>query len=297
MGVPMQMSYWRFAAMIATSTLVMFGLMYIHTYTWDHVFFSETRAWMALLMGAVMAIIMLSYMLNMYKSRTVNLAIFVGAALTFALTTWLVRSQVTVNGTDYMKAMIPHHSIAILTSERAGIEDPRVRKLADEIIEAQRKEIAEMKYLIRALQRDGVHAARKPEPTVEKMRAGEAVRTADLAKTDLEPLTDGELQRVIGSGAVCRFSFAPDGAPVAVATAPGAGASRGVIKLHSRLVPMTVRYLASSGGGFELSGDTITVVTSSYEGNAGSGTRDAEARLQVGTDLEVGYGGFYSCTQ
>src|SRR5690606_9843301 len=124
----MHMSYWRFAAMIATSTLVMFGLMYVHTYIWDHALFSETRAWMALLMGAVMAIIMLGYMLNMYKSRTVNLAIFIGAALTIALTTWLVRSQVTVSGTDFMQAMIPHHSIAILTSERAGIEDPRVRK-------------------------------------------------------------------------------------------------------------------------------------------------------------------------
>lgn len=122
----MQMSYWRFAAMIATSTLVMFGLMFIHTYVWDHAYFSETRAWMALLMGAVMAVIMLGYMLNMYKNRTVNIAIFAGAGLAFLLTTWLVRSQVTVSGIDYMQAMIPHHSIAILTSERAGIEDPRV---------------------------------------------------------------------------------------------------------------------------------------------------------------------------
>ena len=99
----MHMSYWRFAAMIASSTLVMFALMYIHTYIWDHVYFSETRAWMALLMGAVMAIVMLGFMLNMYKSRTVNIAIFVGAAVAFALTTWLVRSQLTVNGVDYMQ--------------------------------------------------------------------------------------------------------------------------------------------------------------------------------------------------
>src|SRR5690606_7323014 len=158
-----------------------------------------------LLMGAVMAIIMLGYMLNMYKSRTVNLAIFVGAGLTFGLTTWLVRSQVTVTGTDYMQAMIPHHSIAILTSERSGIEDPRVRKLADEIIEAQRKEIAEMKYLIRALERDGVQSARQPETPAEEMPAREAVRTADLATTDLESMTDAELQRILGAGPVCRF--------------------------------------------------------------------------------------------
>ncbi len=48
--------------------------------------------------------------------------------------------------------MIPHHSIAILTSERAHISDPRIRKLADDIIEAQRKEIAEMKALIEVLE-------------------------------------------------------------------------------------------------------------------------------------------------
>jgi hypothetical protein len=292
----MQMSYWRFAAMIATSTLVMFGLMYIHTYIWDHAYFSETRAWMALLMGAVMAIIMLGYMLNMYKSRSVNLAIFIGATLTFALTTWLVRSQVTVSGTDYMQAMIPHHSIAILTSERSGIEDPRVRKLADEIIEAQRKEIAEMKYLIRALEREGVQSARTPKPPAEEMPAREAVRTADLATTDVESMTDAELQRMLGSGPVCRFAYAAGDAAVAAATAPGAGASRGVIKLHGRLVPMNVRYETSAGEGFELSSDDVTLVASPYERAAGGDAREANALLRIGGDLEVGYGGFYECT-
>jgi hypothetical protein len=293
----MQMSYWRFAAMIATSTLVMFGLMYIHTYIWDHAYFSETRAWMALLMGAVMAIIMLGYMLNMYKSRSVNLAIFIGATLTFALTTWLVRSQVTVSGTDYMQAMIPHHSIAILTSERSGIEDPRVRKLADEIIEAQRKEIAEMKYLIRALEREGVQSARTPKPPAEEMPAREAVRTADLATTDVESMTDAELQRMLGSGPVCRFAYAAGDAAVAAATAPGAGASRGVIKLHGRLVPMNVRYETSAGEGFELSSDDVTLVASPYERAAGGDAREANALLRIGNDLEVGYGGFYECTR
>lgn len=149
----MQMSYWRFAAMITTSTLVMFGLMYLNTYAFEHVFWSETRAWMALLMGAVMAVIMLSFMLNMYQKKRVNIAIYVGSVVVFALTLWVIRSQATVGDTDYMKAMIPHHSIAIMTSERAQITDPRVRKLADEIIAAQRREISEMKYLINELER------------------------------------------------------------------------------------------------------------------------------------------------
>lgn len=149
----MQMSYWRFAAMIATSTVVMFGLMYLNTYAFEHILWSETRAWMALLMGAVMAVIMLSFMLNMYMKKRVNIAIYIGSLVVFALTLWIIRSQATVGDAEYMKAMIPHHSIAIMTSERAQITDPRVRKLADEIIAAQRREIAEMKYLINELER------------------------------------------------------------------------------------------------------------------------------------------------
>lgn len=145
-------SYGRFAAMIATSTVVMFGLMYLNTYQLGHVYFSQTRMWMALYMGAVMAIIMLVYMLGMYKNRQANVGIFVGSAVLFALSLWLVRSQATVGDVAWMKAMIPHHSIAILTSERANITDPRVRKLADGIITAQRREIAEMKALIADLE-------------------------------------------------------------------------------------------------------------------------------------------------
>ena len=149
----MQMSYWRFAAMIATSTVVMYGLMYLNTYALEQVFWSETGAWMALLMGATMSVIMLGYMLAMYPRKGLNLAIFGGSVVVFALSLWLVRSQATVDDIEYMKAMIPHHSIAILTSGRAQISDPRVRKLADEIIEAQEREIAEMRYLVRDLER------------------------------------------------------------------------------------------------------------------------------------------------
>ncbi|MBN9676331.1 DUF305 domain-containing protein [Salipiger bermudensis] len=148
------MSYGRFAAMIITSTVVMFVLMYLNTYALDHVTFSETRTYMALLMGAVMAIIMLGFMLSMYTNRVANIAIFAGAVVAAATSLWLVRSQATVGDVSYMRAMIPHHSIAIMTSRRANIEDPRVRELADGIIEAQVKEIAEMKALIADLTRE-----------------------------------------------------------------------------------------------------------------------------------------------
>lgn len=140
--------YLRFALMIATSTLVMFGLMYLNTYSTDHVFFSETRAYMALVMGATMSVVMLLFMWQMYSSRAVNVAILLVSAAVFAGSLYLVRSQETIQDVAYMRAMIPHHSIAILTSERAEISDPRVRELADEIIRAQRDEIDQMKMLI-----------------------------------------------------------------------------------------------------------------------------------------------------
>ena len=144
--------YPKFLVMIATSTVVMMILMYLNTYALDHIFWSETRAYMAVLMSAAMAIVMLVFMLGMYPNKAVNFAIFGGAAAVFALCLWLVRSQASVGEISGMKAMIPHHSIAILTSERATIKDPRVRELADKIIEAQRKEIAEMKGLIADLE-------------------------------------------------------------------------------------------------------------------------------------------------
>lgn len=145
-------AYLRFIAMILTSTVVMYGVMYLNTYRWDHVFFSETRVYMALLMGTTMAVIMLVYMRGMYDNRNVNMAIIGGAVAVFAGALWLVRSQATIDQISYMKAMIPHHSIAILTSERAQINDPRVRKLADAIIESQQREIAEMKALVAELE-------------------------------------------------------------------------------------------------------------------------------------------------
>lgn len=146
------MQYSRFGMMILASTTLMFGLMYLNNYAFDHIYFSETRFYMALVMGASMAVVMLLFMLKMYSNKTANVAILAAAVLTFSGALWLARSQSTVEDVSWMKAMIPHHSIAILTSSRAEISDPRVRDLADRIIKAQESEIAEMKQLIAELE-------------------------------------------------------------------------------------------------------------------------------------------------
>lgn len=134
--------------MLLTSTALMYGLMYLNTFSWQHVVLSETRLYMTLIMGAAMAIVMLSFMLKMFHNARANIAIYAVSTVVLAASLWLVRSQITVDDVSYMRSMIPHHSVAILTSERADISDPRVRTLADEIIKAQRREIAEMQALI-----------------------------------------------------------------------------------------------------------------------------------------------------
>ncbi|KZX89183.1 DUF305 domain-containing protein [Erythrobacter sp. HI0037] len=154
--------------MIGTSTAIMFVLMYVNTFDADHIFWSETRFWMAFVMGAAMMVVMLLFMWGMYKSKTKNIIILGVAAFVFALALWLVRSQTTVTDTEYMKAMIPHHSIAIMTSERAHIRDPRVRKLAHDIILAQRREISQMKYLIQDIEENGVRMTKRQPQELEQ---------------------------------------------------------------------------------------------------------------------------------
>lgn len=293
-------SYARFGAMIATSTVVMFGLMYLNTYALDHVFWSETRAWMALLMGASMAIVMLAYMLGMYSNRRANVAIFAGAAVAFTAALWLVRSQATVTGTEYMRAMIPHHSIAVMTSERAQIVDPRVRKLADEIIAAQRREIAEMKYLVHAIDRDGPQsqdAGTGPEVPPELVSAREALAQPDIAKVDLEEMDRAEVAKALGDVPYCAFSYSRHAGPVFAATVNG---DTGVAKVHGRLIALETMHDADAPDALEsMRSDPLALRVHARDGatraRAQRSSIEADALLTLDEGLRVGYGGFYRC--
>jgi len=145
--------YTKFVGMLAASFVAMYITMYLNTYAWDHVYFSLTRFYMSCLGISAMAIIMYVAMRGMYQNKKKNIAIVVGSIALFVSALGLVRDQAsTVGDVLWMKAMIPHHSIAILTSERADISDPEVKKLAEDIIKAQRKEIGEMKAMIERLE-------------------------------------------------------------------------------------------------------------------------------------------------
>jgi len=164
--------YGRFFAMVGTSTAIMLVLMCLNTFELSHVKWSETRFYMTFVMGATMAIVMLAFMLGMYRNKAVNLAIFLGSAFVFVASLFLVRSQATVEDESWVRAMIPHHSIAILTSERASISDVRVQELADEIVRAQRREIKEMEWLLNDIAENGearteAEAEARPVPEFE----------------------------------------------------------------------------------------------------------------------------------
>ena len=149
------MGWGRFAAMIATSVIVMFFLMYQLVYASDHLFFSINRAVASLVMGCVMAIVMLGFMWSMYEGRRAKVAVLVVAGALGLTLLSMNREQAVIDDTSFMKAMIPHHSIAINNARKASISDPRVRELADGIIESQVREIAEMKLLIDDIESHG----------------------------------------------------------------------------------------------------------------------------------------------
>ena len=275
------MTYTRFALMIATSTVVMFGLMYLNTYAFEHVFYSETRAWMALLMGGTMAFVVMAFMFAMYPNKGANLAILAGAIVIAGVALWLVRSQITVSGPSYMRAMIPHHSIAVMTSERAGIEDPRVRKLADAIIGAQQKEIAEMRYLIADIDENGPASEIYEDPAARPGTVEDALNTTLLGELDPAPLTRDEAGRIITPE--CGFARTAAADPILWIAEGGAAA----MKLNGVLIALE----AQEDGQFSAPGVSLRLrdlPDPDWRSNA-------ELVFALENGPTVGYRGFDTC--
>jgi hypothetical protein len=181
----MGMGWGRFAAMIVVSTAIMFFLMYQLVYSWDHALFSLTRLVSSLVMGCVMTAVMLSFMWKMYHPNSAKIAVLAGAIVGGIVLLAVNRSQALVGDVNFMKAMIPHHSIAINNARNSDIRDPRVRYLADRIIRDQVKEIAEMKMLIDDIEKHG-RRADVPRP------AGPAAMTPKDAQ-EAKDLLSGKL--------------------------------------------------------------------------------------------------------
>ena len=144
--------YRGFALMLLISFFVMYAVMFLNVDQFDHIYLSLTRTYMSLLMVSAMALVMLGLMRHMYPDKRTNVLIVGGSLFVFALTLTLLRTQTPVGDVQYMKAMIPHHSSAIMVSRAANLQDPEVEKLSEGIIQSQEREIAEMKAAIARLE-------------------------------------------------------------------------------------------------------------------------------------------------
>jgi hypothetical protein len=282
--------YGRLLAMVLTSTVVMYFFMYWNIYRIEDFVLSETRAFMATLMGGAMLAIMLSFMLRMYRALWVNLALYGLSVALFAAGLWLVRSQTTVQDVSWMKSMIPHHSIAIMVSERAELSDPRVRKLADEIIAAQEKEIAEMEWLIGDIEANGEvseHPLGGAEGPTPVGGVAEALSLPAISTLDVGGMTEAEVAQVVPDP-VCSFRFSEQQQTLAAVGADGAG----VMKLAGTLVPLTLAEgELRRGPGLAAEGLALSV-------NRSGGGDAAELIFELGVlgrPLRVGYEGVYIC--
>ncbi|KNG95682.1 hypothetical protein ATO11_02050 [Pseudaestuariivita atlantica] len=279
--------------MVGTSTALMFGLMYLNTYAWEHVYWSETRFYMTFVMGAVMAVVMLLFMWGMYRNRAANVAILAGSAVLFAATLWLVRSQETIQDESWMSAMIPHHSIAIMTSSRAEITDPRVATLAAEIVHAQNREISEMRFLLDDIAANGEAGPDWPLGKTEGPAPIEgltqAVSTPVIAGIRPATLTDEEITRALGSTPACVFERAVNADPVLATDGNG----RGVAKVSGALVMFNAAGSVADGGVLQADGGRMTL-TPGGEDKGEDATLLFE--LTGDTPLAVGFTGYWTCT-
>lgn len=145
-------NYLKFAAMMAVSFVIMYGVMFLNADLFEHVMLSTTRTYMTILMVAPMAISMLLFMWGMYKNKKTNYIILASSLIVFISTLTMLRNQTLIADVQWMKAMIPHHSSAIMVSQKAHLQDPEAQKLAQDIIEAQQREIAQMQAMIERLE-------------------------------------------------------------------------------------------------------------------------------------------------
>ena len=122
--------------------------MFLNMDKLDHYHTCATRIYMALLMVSPMAVVMMLMMGKMYPDKKINTSIIIGSIVLFAVILTALRTQTPISDVQYMKAMIPHHSSAIMVSKHADIKDPEVKKLSEQIIKSQEEEIAQMEAIL-----------------------------------------------------------------------------------------------------------------------------------------------------
>lgn len=134
---------------LLVSGAIMYFVMFAMIDGLPEFFHNLNMFYMALMMVAPMAILMVLMMPSMYRNRTVNAAICAGAAAVFIGAFFSIREQAAIGDTQFLRSMIPHHSGAILMCREARVRDPEIQALCDQIIRSQRAEIDQMEAMLR----------------------------------------------------------------------------------------------------------------------------------------------------
>lgn len=148
-GMDKSMSgYGKLFLALGVSLIVMYLLTMAFVDEWDHYHLNLSNLYMAILMVAPMGLIMLFVMRSMFPDSRLNLVLIVGFVALFFLAFWLGRTQAFVGNDQFLRAMIPHHSRAILVCENASITDPEIQQLCQQIVETQKEEIGIMNQML-----------------------------------------------------------------------------------------------------------------------------------------------------
>lgn len=140
--------YKALAATVGIHFFIMLSLTYVGVFQLSHIYLNLNRFYMAVIMVAPMVILMLIFMGHMFKNKRINLLLYVIFGTLFIGTYFAIRNQAFVGNEQFLKSMIPHHSIAIKTCEYANYSDPEIDTLCEQIIEAQRSEINQMEEIL-----------------------------------------------------------------------------------------------------------------------------------------------------
>ena len=133
------------------SLLIMYLVMFTMIWSVGDLFNNINTFYMAVTMAMPMGILMLLMMRMMYPNQKLNRILYALFALLFILAFGGTRAQSLVGDRQFVRAMIPHHSGAILMCNRAAIRDAEIRDLCfkpDGIVDSQTREIAQMKAFL-----------------------------------------------------------------------------------------------------------------------------------------------------
>lgn len=141
--------YQKLALSSLISFIIMFFIMYAMIDTYEHLYININKFYMALLMITPMIIIKILSMPEMFKNKKINISIISTCILTIIISITAIRYQSFVDDKEFLRAMIPHHSSAILMCDEANISDAEINELCNSIITAQKSEIKQMEQILK----------------------------------------------------------------------------------------------------------------------------------------------------